>query len=169
MISNIVQDDIERCRLRVAGIKYFVSETHFRLLDKPGRRWNNEDSKRSVRINLNALMSLENIHVLEIGNGEDKKYKISMPGISQDNYNHRVMLRGKQAEHHVISQLEQKGEKVERYCIADYLLAEEQAEYLKLLNDNNVSLCMQCLRKVEKRLNLRSQKEKQERDKVLVK
>ena len=92
-----------------------------------------------------------------------------MPGISQDNYNHRVMLRGKQAEHHVISQLEQKGEKVERYCIADYLLAEEQAKYLKLLNDNNVSLCMQCLRKVEKRLNLQSQKEKQERDKVLVK
>lgn len=170
--SAMTQENIDRCRLRIAGIKYFVSETHFRLLDQRGRRWNittPTTPKRSVNIDLSTRMSIENIHVLEIGNGENKVYKISMLGISQDNYNHRVMLRGKQTEDHVISQYEQKGVKVARYCIADYLSAEEQVEYLKLLNDENVSLCMQYLRKVEKRLNLQSKKEIQEENKVLVK
>lgn len=167
--SAMTQENIDRCRLRIAGIKYFVSETHFKLLDQRGRRCNITTIKHSVNIDLSTRMSIENIHILEIGNGENKVYKISMLGISQDNYNHRVMLRGKQAEHHVISQYEQKGVKVARYCIADYLSAEEQVEYLKLLNDENISLCMQYLRKVEKRLNLQSKKEKQEENKVLVK
>ena len=118
-----------------------------------------------VNIDMQKQMSIENIGVWEINDGTNKSYRISMPGLAQNNYNDRVMIRGKQPERHVISQYSVKDVTINMYPIIDYLLEEEQVLYLQLLGVNNIRRCVEYLRKIESRLNL----EVKEKTKISVK
>ena len=66
-----------------------------------------------------------------------------MPGLAQNNYNDRVMVRGKQTVRHVIGQYDAKNVKINMYPIIDYLTDEEQELYLKLLSSNNIRGCVE--------------------------
>ena len=81
-----------------------------------------------------------------------------MSGLAQNNYNDRVMIRGKQPERHVLGQYEEKDVIINMYPIIDYLSEDEQALYLQLLGANNIRVCVEHLRRIETRINLESKK-----------
>ena len=114
-------------------------------------------------------MAIENISVWEIIDGISKAYRISMPGLAQNNYNDRVMIRGKQAECHVLGQYIEKNVTINMYPIIDCLSEEEQMIYLQLLGANNIRGCVEHLRKIETRLNLEAKEKTKEPLKVLAK
>ena len=91
-----------------------------------------------------------------------------MPGLAQNNYNDRVMIRGKQTERHVIGQYEAKDVTINLYSIIGYLSEEEQVLYLQLLGANNIRGCVEHLRRIETRINLEAKKELKEPVRVLV-
>ncbi len=116
-----------------------VSETMLRLeAERISRRcWEPEKKvKPWVNIDTQKQMTIENIGVWEIDDGTNESYRISMPGLAQNNYNDRVMIRGKQPERHVIGQYEAKDVTINMYPIIGYLSEEEQALYLQLLGAN---------------------------------
>ncbi len=133
-----------------------ISETSLRLLEQkmspkcwmPSKRLN-----KVVDIDAGKKMNIDNISVLEIKKDDSTSYKISMPGLSQDNYKYRVLIRGKQLEDHVIKQYEEKSVSVNISSIRDYLSETEVAQYLNLLSSNNIRGCVDYLRTVEDRLN----------------
>lgn len=148
-----------------------VSETMLRLeAERISRRcWEPEKKvKPWVSIDTQKQMAIENICVWEIDDGINKIHKISMPGLAQNNYNDRVMIRGKQPERHVIGQYEAKDVTINMYPIIGYLSEEEQALYLQLLGANNIRGCVEHLRRIETRLNLEAKKELKEPVRVLV-
>ena len=130
-----------------------VSETHLRLISERISSTPEKIVKPRVNIDEQKQLAIENITVCEIDNGINKIYKISMPGLAQNNYNDRVMIRGKQPERHVIGQYDAKDVTINMYPIIDYLTDEEQELYLKLLSSNNIRGCVELLRKIEIRLN----------------
>lgn len=67
-------------------------------------------------------LALENINVWEINSGETIKYRISIPGLRQDNYNHRVMIRGKQTEQHILGQYTKENVIINIYNITEYMI-----------------------------------------------
>lgn len=139
-----------------------VSETQLRLeLERMSSScWQPEKKvKPWVNIDMQKQMSIENISVWEINDGTNKSYRISMSGLAQNNYNDRVMIRGKQPERHVIGQYRKQDVTINMYPIIDYLSEEEQSLYLQLLSANNIRGCVEHLRKIETRLNLESEKE----------
>ncbi len=139
-----------------------ISETSLRLLEQkmspycwmPSKRLN-----RVVDIDAGEKMSIDNICVLEIKKEGSTSYKISMPGLSQNNYKYRVMIRGKQIEEHIIKQYEEKSASVSVLAIRDYLSETEVAQYLDLLSSNNIRGCVDYLRTVEDRLNYEETKD----------
>lgn len=148
-----------------------VSEAMLRLeAERISRRcWEPEKKvKPWVNIDTQKQMTIENIGVWEIDDGTNKSYRISMPGLAQNNYNDRVMIRGKQTERHVIGQYEAKDVTINMYPIIGYLSEEEQVLYLQLLGANNIRGCVEHLRRIETRLNLESKKELKEPVRVLV-
>lgn len=130
-----------------------VSETHLRLISKRISSTPEKIVKPRINIDEQKQLAIENIIVWEIDNGINKIYKISMPGLAQNNYNDRVMIRGKQTVRHVIGQYDAKKVTINMYPIIDYLTDEEQELYLKLLSSNNIRGCVELLRKIEIRLN----------------
>lgn len=130
-----------------------VSETHLRLISERIGSCQKEKVKSWTNIDAQKQLAIENICVWEIDNGINKIYKISMPGLAQNNYNDRVMIRGKQTVRHVIGQYDAKNVTINMYHIIDYLTDEEQELYLKLLSSNNIRGCVELLRKIEIRLN----------------
>lgn len=148
-----------------------VSETILRLeAERISRRcWEPEKKvKPWVNIDTQKQMAIENICVWEINDETNKVYKISMPGLAQNNYNDRVMIRGKQPERHVIGQYEAKNVTINMYPIINCLSEEEQVIYLQLLGANNIRGCVEHLRKIETRLNLETKVQAKEPVKVLV-
>ena len=148
-----------------------VSETMLRLeAERISQRcWKPEKRvKPWVNIDAQKQMAVENICVWEINDGLNKVYKISMPGLAQNNYKERVMIRGKQLERHVIGQCETKDVIINMYPIIGYLLEEEQVLYLQLLGANNIRGCVELLRRIETRLNLEAKNELKEPVRVLV-
>lgn len=148
-----------------------VSETMLRLeAERISQRYWKPEKKVKPWINIDTQeqMAIENICVWEINDGGNKVYKISIPGLAQNNYNERVMIRGKQPERHVIGQYESKDAIVNMYPIIGYLSEEEQVLYLQLLGANNIRGCVEHLRRIETRLNLESKKELKEPVRVLV-
>ena len=148
-----------------------VSETMLRLeAERISRRcWEPEKKvKFWVNIDTQKQMTIENIGVWEIDDGANKSYRISMPGLAQNNYNDRVMIRGKQPESHVIGQYEANDVTINMYPIIGYLSEEEQVLYLQLLGANNIRGCVEHLRRIETRLNLEAKKELKEPVRVLV-
>lgn len=107
----------------------------------------------NVQINAQSQLSIKNILVWEIEHGAETIYKISIPGLSQEDYHARVMIRGKQAEQHVLKQYEEKGATYTEYPIIYCLSDSEQEEYLQLLNGNRIRECIEYLRRVEDTLN----------------
>ena len=149
-----------------------VSETMLRLeAERISRRcWEPEKKvKPWVNIDTKKQMAIENISVWEIIDGISKAYRISMPGLAQNNYNDRVMIRGKQAECHVLGQYIEKNVTINMYPIIDCLSEEEQMIYLQLLGANNIRGCVEHLRKIETRLNLEAKEKTKEPLKVLAK
>ena len=130
-----------------------VSETHLRLISERISSTPEKIVKPRVNIDEQKQLAIENITVCEIDNGINKIYKISMPGLAQNNYNDRVMIRGKQTVRHMIGQYDEKNVTINMYPIIDYLTDEEQELYLKLLSSNNIRGCVELLRKIEIRLN----------------
>ena len=130
-----------------------VSETHLRLISERISSTPEKIVKPRINIDEQKQLAIENITVWEIDNGINKIYKISMPGLAQNNYNDRVMIRGKQTVRHVIGQYDAKNVTINMYPIIDYLTDEEQELYLKLLSSNNIRGCVELLRKIEIRLN----------------
>lgn len=130
-----------------------VSETHLRLISERISSTPEKIVKPRVNIDEQKQLAIENITVCEIDNGINKIYKISMPGLAQNNYNDRVMIRGKQTVRHIIGQYDAKNVTINMYPIIDYLTDEEQELYLKLLSSNNIRGCVELLRKIEIRLN----------------
>ena len=130
-----------------------VSETHLRLISKRTGSTHEKIVKPRINIDEQKQLAIENITVWEIDNGINKIYKISMPGLAQNNYNDRVMIRGKQTVRHMIGQYDEKNVTINMYPIIDYLTDEEQELYLKLLSSNNIRGCVELLRKIEIRLN----------------
>lgn len=130
-----------------------VSETHLRLISERISSTPEKIVKPRVNIDEQKQLAIENITVWEIDNGINKIYKISMPGLAQNNYNDWVMIRGKQTVRHVIGQYDAKNVTNNMYPIIDYLTDEEQELYLKLLSSNNIRGCVELLRKIEIRLN----------------
>lgn len=130
-----------------------VSETHLRLINEKISSTPEKKVKPRVNIDEQKQLAIENITVYEIDNGINKIYKISMPGLAQNNYNDRVMIRGKQTVRHIIGQYDAKNVTINMYPIIDYLTEEEQELYLKLLSSNNIRGCVELLRKIEIRLN----------------
>ena len=130
-----------------------VSETHLRLISERTGSTPEKIVKPRINIDEQKQLAIENITVWEIDNGINKIYKISMPGLAQNNYNDRVMIRGKQTVRHVIGQYDTKNVTINMYPIIDYLTDEEQELYLKLLSSNNIRGCVELLRKIEIRLN----------------
>ena len=145
-----------------------VSETHLRLISERISSTPEKIVKPRVNIDEQKQLAIENITVCEIDNGINKIYKISMPGLAQNNYNDRVMIRGKQTVRHVIGQYDAKNVTINMYPIIDYLTDEEQELYLKLLSSNNIRGCVEHLRRIETRLNLEAKKELKEPVRVLV-
>ena len=149
-----------------------VSETMLRLeAERISRRcWEPEKKvKPWVNIDTKKQMAIENISVWEIIDGTSKAYRISMPGLAQNNYNDRVMIRGKQPECHVLGQYIEKNVTINMYPIIDCLSDEEQMIYLQILGANNIRGCVEHLRKIETRLNLEAKEKTKEPVKVLVK
>lgn len=130
-----------------------VSETHLRLISERISSTPEKIVKPRINIDEQKQLAIENLTVWEIDNGINKIYKISMPGLAQNNYNDRVMIRGKQTVRHVIGQYYAKNVTINMYPIIDYLTDEEQELYLKLLSSNNIRGCVELLRKIEIRLN----------------
>lgn len=130
-----------------------VSETHLRLISERISSTPEKIVKPRVNIDEQKQLAIENITVCEIDNGINKIYKISMPGLAQNNYNDRVMIRGKQTVRHIIGQYDAKNVTINMYPIIDYLTDGEQELYLKLLSSNNIRGCVELLRKIEIRLN----------------
>lgn len=125
--------------------------------------------KPLINIDMQKQLEIGNICVWEIDDGINKIYKISMPGLAQNNYNDRVMIKGKQPERHVIGQYASKKVTLNKYPIIGYLTEEELTLYLGLLGDNNIRGCVEYLRKIEERLNLCPKTKLKEPVKVLVK
>ena len=146
-----------------------ISETHLRLLSEKLGAKPRETSKSYININAQKQMAIENIYVWEISDVISKTYKISMPGLGQNNYNDRVMIRGKQSERHVLGQYDTKDVTINMYPIIDYLSEEEQALYLQLLDANNIRGLVEHLRRIETRLNSETKKDLKGTTKVLVK
>lgn len=147
-----------------------VSEAMLRLEAEriSQRRWKPEKKvKPWVNIDMQKQIAIENIRVWEINDGKNSVYKISMPGLAQNNYNDRVMIRGKQTERHVIGQYETRNATTNVYPIISYLTEEEQILYLQLLSSNKIRECVEHLRQIETRLNLDKKVELQEPVKVL--
>lgn len=136
-----------------------ISKMHWKP-DKKVKPWVNIDMQKQIAI--------ENIRVWEINDGKNSVYKISMPGLAQNNYNDRVMIRGKQTERHVIGQYEARNATTNVYPMISYLTEEEQILYLQLLSSNKIRECVEYLRQIETRLNLDKKVELQESLKVLV-
>ena len=148
-----------------------VSETMLRLeAERISQRYWKPEKKVKPWINIDTQeqMDIENICVWEINDGRNKVYKISIPGLAQNNYNDRVMIRGKQPERHVIGQYEAKDAIVNMYPIIDYLTEEEKILYLQLLAANNIRGCVEHLRKIETKLNSKIEKTTKKNSKVLV-
>ena len=132
-----------------------VSETHLRLLQEriDAGTLDNTTSRVWVNVDMRKQLSLGNINVWEINSSESRKYRISIPGLRQDNYNHRVMIRGKQTEKHILGQYTKENVIINMYNITEYMTKESQVAYLQLLNNNNIRECIEQLRKLEKSLN----------------
>lgn len=148
-----------------------VSEAMLRLeAQRISRRyWKPEKKvKPWIDVDMQKQIAIENIGVWEINDGTNIVYKISMPGLAQNNYNDRVMIRGKQTERHVLGQYKEKNITINMYPIINYLSDEELSLYLKLLNANQIRECVETLRKIETRLNLQAEKKLKEPIKVHV-
>lgn len=150
-----------------------ISETHLRLINERistnPSYLHTEKSKTYITIDAKKQIALQNIQVWEIDNGTNKIYKISVPGLSQTNYNDRVMIRGKQSESHVISQYRQNNVTINMYPIVDCMSSEEQERYLQALASNNIRGCIEQLKEIETILNQSQICEKKEPVRVLVK
>lgn len=150
-----------------------ISETHLRLINERistnPSYLHTEKSKTYITIDAQKQISLQNVQVWEIDNGINKMYKISIPGLSQTNYNDRVMIRGKQSESHVISQYRQNNVTINMYPIVDCMSSEEQERYLQALASNNIRGCVEQLKEIETILNQSQIREKKEPVRVLVK
>lgn len=132
-----------------------VSETHLRLLQEriDAGAVNNATSRIWINVDMQKQLALENINVWEINSGETRKYRISIPGLRQDNYNNRVMIRGKQTEQHILGQYTKENVIINMYNITEYMTEELQVAYLQLLHNNNIRECIEQLRELEKSLN----------------
>ena len=150
-----------------------ISETHLRLINERistnPSYLHTEKSKTYITIDAKKQIALQNIQVWEIDNGTNKIYKISVPGLSQTNYNDRVMIRGKQSESHVISQYRQNNVTINMCPIVDCMSSEEQERYLQALASNNIRGCVEQLKEIETILNQSQIREKKEPVRVLVK
>lgn len=150
-----------------------ISETHLRLINERistnPSYLHTDKSKTYISIDAQKQITLQNVQVWEIDNGTNKIYKISVPGLSQTNYNDRVMIRGKQSESHVISQYRQNNVTINMYSIVDCMSSEEQERYLQALSSNNIRGCIEQLKEIETTLNQSQIREKKEPVRVLVK
>lgn len=150
-----------------------ISETHLRLINERissnPSYLHTEISKTYINIDAQKQIALHNVQVWEIDNGTNKIYKISVPGLSQTNYNDRVMIRGKQSESHVISQYRQNNVTINMCPIVDCMSSEEQERYLQALASNNIRGCVEQLKEIETILNQSQIREKKEPVRVLVK
>ena len=150
-----------------------ISETHLRLINERissnPSYLHTEISKTYINIDAQKQIALHNVQVWEIDNGPNKIYKISVPGLSQTNYNDRVMIRCKQSESHVISQYRKNNFTINMYPIVDCMSSEEQEGYLQALASNNIRGCIEQLKEIETILNKSQIREKKESVRVLVK
>lgn len=120
-----------------------------------------------VHIDERKQLAIDNICVWEINNNEEIQYRISIPGIRQDNYKHRVMVRGKQTEKHVLGQYTANGAIINVYSIQEYMDELEQMVYSKLLYYYRTRECIEMLRDLEKRLNIECDSKNKEIDKLV--
>ena len=133
-----------------------ISETHLRLLQDKLDKNNVPNNNEWINIDMKKQLELENICVWEVNNNGKKLYRISAPGLRQDNNRHRVMVIGKQTEQHVLGQYMENNAIINMYSIEEYLLVEEHLLYLQLLKSNRIRECIELLRNVEKELNSES-------------
>lgn len=148
-----------------------ISETHLRLEVERNIAYqslhSNVKSKPMVHIDLQNQLAIENVCVWEIDDGTNITYRISTPGLAQNNYNDRVMIRGKQTERHVLGQYGEDAT-MNMYPLRDYLSLEEVELYMQLVSSNNIRGCVEYLRIIEGMLNLRVEEEIKELIKVPV-
>ena len=110
-------------------------------------------TKAWINIDMQKQMAIQNVYVWEIIDGQNRLYRLSIPGLAQNNYNDRIMIKGKQTEKHVLGQYANKKTLINMNNITHYLTDEEQMLYIQLLNSNNIRGCVEYLRMIETRLN----------------
>lgn len=110
-------------------------------------------NKPWINIDMQKQLSLQNICIWEIIDGNKQLYRLSIPGLAQNNYNDRIMIRGKQTEKHVLGQYVKNNAIINMMNIMDYLSEEEQMKYIQLLDSYNIRGCVEYLRNIETKLN----------------
>lgn len=137
-----------------------ISGNHWTLRERCGLVKNidtKEHKRENVEIDYQKQISIDNILVWEIKDEEGNiLYRISTLGLAQNNYNDRVMIKGKQTEKHIIGQYIQRKYDTMSYPLINYLSLEEQEIYLQMLKVNNIRGCIEYLRAIEARLNVNS-------------
>ena len=136
-----------------------ISGNHWSLREKCGLVKNELSlaERKIVEIDYQKQISIDNISGWEIKDEEGNiLYRISTLGLAQNNYNDRVMVRGKQTENHTIGQYIQMKYEAISSPLINYITEEEIKMYLGLLKNNRIRECIEYLRSIENKLNTNS-------------
>lgn len=139
--------------------------------NKTPKKNNKEEKKETIskEIDKKECLSLDNINVLTIIKDNQEKYRVTMMGLEEDNYEERVLLTKKKTERDVIEKCIQKNWDLERKNIKQYIPEEGQRLYMVALNNEEYECCLEVLKLLEKHLNKTSKKQKTNKEQKIKK